>query len=357
MRSQRVFTHLRCNQACTYCTFRRSADEPREITRAAVRAKIEDAVAGGAEEIVFSGGEPTMRGDLADLVRDARERGAKVVELETNATLVTGELARSLAAAGLSLARVNLAGWTPELDLVTRDQGGFAATVAGMRALRDAGIPLEVAATLVRSTVRFLGELPAGLVAELGGAVSRVVAVVPAESPDEHELLTHEEAARALSLSGNIQARLPLTLKLVHPENEEPEVLQECMQALIELEDPNALEVLEPYLKHSDRRLAAYASLMIAQSQQPGAAALLANAVEQFSGDALKAVVLALSTVRDPDAYDHLHRLLKSEREAVRLAVIDALPPDAASQALLKALAARDISPRVKAAAKAALAS
>jgi len=162
-------------------------------------------------------------------------------------------------------------------------------------------------------------------------------------------------AARALSLSGSVLGRLPLTLKLVHPENEEPEVLQECMQALIELEDPFALEVLEPYLKHSDRRLAAYAALMIAQSQQPGAAALLAHAVEQFSGDALKAVVLALSTVRDPDAYDQLHRLLKSDREAVRLAVIDALPPDAASQALLKTLATRDISPRVKAAAKAAL--
>ncbi len=162
-------------------------------------------------------------------------------------------------------------------------------------------------------------------------------------------------AARALSLSGNIQARLPLTLKLVHPENEEPEVLQECMQALVELEDPFALEVLERYLTHTDRRLAAYAALMIAQSQQPGAAALLASAAPQFSGDALRAVVLALATIRDPDAYDRLHRLLKSDREAVRLAAIDALPPDAASQALLKTLAARDLSPRVKAAAKAAL--
>jgi HEAT repeat protein len=162
-------------------------------------------------------------------------------------------------------------------------------------------------------------------------------------------------AARALSLSGNIQARLPLTLKLVHPENEEPEVLSECMQALVELEDPFVLEVLERYLTHSDRRLAAYAALMIAQSQQPGAAALLAGAVEQFSGDALRAVVLALVTIRDPDAYDRLHHLLKSDREAVRLAAIDALPPDAASRTLLETLAARDPSPRVKAAAKAAL--
>ena len=162
-------------------------------------------------------------------------------------------------------------------------------------------------------------------------------------------------AARALSLTGSLQARLPLTLKLVHPENEEPEVLQECMQALVELEDPYALQVLEPYLRHTDRRLAAYSALMIAQSQQPGAAMLLAGAVEQFSGDTLKAVVLALATVRDPEAYDQLHRLAQSDREAVRLAVIDALPPDPASRALLEKLAARDPSPRVKAAAKSVL--
>jgi len=163
-------------------------------------------------------------------------------------------------------------------------------------------------------------------------------------------------AAQALSITGSPQARLPLTLKLVHPENEEPEVLQECMTALVDLEDPHAPEVLEPYLKHSDRRLAAYSALMIARTQSPGAASLLAAAIPSFSGDTLKAVVLALATVRAPDAYDHLHRLAGSDREAVRLAVVDALPPDAASQALLKKLAARDSSPKVKAAAKLALA-
>lgn len=162
-------------------------------------------------------------------------------------------------------------------------------------------------------------------------------------------------AAQALSITGRLEARLPLTLKLVYPENEEPEVLQECMTALVGLEDPHALEVLEPYLEHSDRRLAAYSALMIARTQSPGAATLLAAAIPSFSGDTLKAVVLALATVRAPEAYDHLHALAGSDRETVRLAVIDALPPDAVSQALLKKLAARDPSPKVKAAAKLAL--
>ncbi len=162
-------------------------------------------------------------------------------------------------------------------------------------------------------------------------------------------------AARALSLSGSLAARLPLTLRLVHPENEVPDVLQECMQALVELEDPYALEVLEPYLQHADQRLAAYAALMIAQTQAPEAAGLLAQAVQRLSGDPLRAAVLALTTLRRPEAYSLLHALAQSDREAVRLAAIDALPSDDASRTLLKTLAAKDPSPRVRAAAKSAL--
>ena len=114
-------------------------------------------------------------------------------------------------------------------------------------------------------------------------------------------------AARALALTGSVQARLPLTLKLVHPENEAPEVLQECMQALVDLEDPHALEVLEPYLSTTDARLAAYAALMIARTQAPEAAALLGEAMQRLSGDPLRATVLALTTLRTPEAYALLH--------------------------------------------------
>ena len=164
-------------------------------------------------------------------------------------------------------------------------------------------------------------------------------------------------AARALSLMGSAQCRLPLTLRLVHPENEEPEVLQECMQALVELEDPHALEVLEPYLRHHDMRLAAYAALTIAQTQSPDAAALLGEAIGRLSGDPLRATVLALTTLRTPEATDLLYALTRSDREAVRLAAIDALPPNSATRTVLEALSAHDFSPRVRAAAKSAIAS
>lgn len=164
-----------------------------------------------------------------------------------------------------------------------------------------------------------------------------------------------KSAARALSLLGSVQGRLPLTLRLVHPENEVPEVLQECIRALVELEDPQAVEVLQPYLESRDEALAAYTALMIAQTRAPEAVRLLGETIGRLRGDPLRAVVLALSTLRTPEADEKMRAFLKSEREAVRLAVIETLKVDAATKPILERLAANDPSPQVRLAAYHAL--
>jgi HEAT repeat protein len=162
-------------------------------------------------------------------------------------------------------------------------------------------------------------------------------------------------AARALALTGSVTARLPLTLRLVHPENEVAEVLQECMTALVELEDPQAVEVLQSYLRHRDQALAAYAALMIARTRAPEAARLLADTALRFSGDTLKAVLLALTTLRTADAAAALNDLAHADRDEIRCAVVSLLPLDAAGISLLQTLAAKDPSPKVRSAARLAL--
>jgi MoaA/NifB/PqqE/SkfB family radical SAM enzyme len=214
MRSRRVFTNHRCNQNCSFCTFRRTADDPRAIAGAAVRAAIDEAVGPGLGELTLTGGEPTMRRDLVDLVAHARSRGAGTIVLETNATLVDEALARGLAAAGLTVARVHLPLASGALDLVTRDPGGFEAALTGLRALRDAGLALEISATLVRSTAAAVTDLPALLAATLGDRLRRVLAVVPVESPDPSEILTHAEAAAALARLDEACQRHEIRLQL-----------------------------------------------------------------------------------------------------------------------------------------------
>ena len=201
MRSERVFTNLTCNQNCTTCTDRRSVEAPGFVRPAAVRARIDAAAATGAAELVLTGGEPTLRRDLVELVAHARGLGVEV-GLETNATTLDATRAAELAAAGLSRARVNLSGWGAAQDAMTRDPGGAARTVEGLTALLDAGVAVDVVALVVRSTVGALAALPARL-AELarpsGAAVSTLVLRVPVSSAEPTELLPYDVAARAIA--------------------------------------------------------------------------------------------------------------------------------------------------------------
>lgn len=196
MRAESVTTNRRCNQSCTYCVARRTTDTLAQIQPAALRAEIDAHLTAGVREITFTGGEPTMRADLPALVAHARRGGATAVVLETNATLLDAPRAVALAEAGLSLARVNLAGWGEALDEVTRDPGGFQRTLAGLRALVAAGVPIEIQAAVVRSTRPMLSELPGALAAALGAGMVRLLRVtVPMESPEPDELVSFEEAA------------------------------------------------------------------------------------------------------------------------------------------------------------------
>src|SRR5206468_10452450 len=120
MHVQRVVTNETCNQNCWFCNARRPAERPAFVARPAVWRRIAEAQAGGAREIVLTGGEPTMRSDLADLVQRAAAHEADVV-LETNGALIDDGRARQLAAAGLGTARVQLVAWGEDAaDRITR---------------------------------------------------------------------------------------------------------------------------------------------------------------------------------------------------------------------------------------------
>lgn len=208
MRSERVFTNMTCSQNCTYCTSRGASEIRSFVAPAAVRARVDAALGAGAEEIVLTGGEPTLRRDLPALVAYARDRGAKTIVLETNATGIDAGLGRALAEAGLSIARVNLSGPDARLDAVTRDPGGFERACAGVGALREAGLKVDFTCALVASTRAFLAELPATLARLAPGATLWVS--VPTQSPAPGEVLSFadsvpvlvalEKAARALGL-------------------------------------------------------------------------------------------------------------------------------------------------------------
>jgi MoaA/NifB/PqqE/SkfB family radical SAM enzyme len=212
MRVQRIITNETCNQNCWFCNARRPAERPDFVSKPAVRRRIEAARSGDAREIVLTGGEPTLRSDLDDLVRRAGEGGARVV-LETNAALIDAARAQALHAAGLHTARVQLVAWGEEADAITRDPGGFAAAVRGIRALAAAGVLIEVTVPVVRRNLALLTVLPREIVAaEL--PVAALVLIVPTTAPDPGECASLAEIAEAVTSIADAARTVGLTVRL-----------------------------------------------------------------------------------------------------------------------------------------------
>ena len=130
-------------------------------------------------------------------------------------------------------------------------------------------------------------------------------------------------AAQALGRLGNPAGVVALAIKLAYPGSEVPEVLQECMQAVVDLEDDYALELLEPYLSHRDQHLIAFAALMIARTREPQALALIVKTLDRLTGDPLQAGILAISTIRTEEAQAMLKQLATSDRKDIKRIVAE----------------------------------
>src|SRR5579862_508888 len=212
MRVQRVVTNETCNQNCWFCNARRPAERPEFIARAAAVRRVTAARAGETREIVLTGGEPTLRSDLADLVRRAATGGTRVI-LETNAALVDAERARALAAAGLSIARVQLVAWGDAADGITRDPGGFDAAVRGIRAFAEAGVSVEVTTPIVRRNAGLVAALP-GAIAAAALPVATLILVIPTTAPDPNECASIGAVTDAVAAIAEASRRVGLRVQL-----------------------------------------------------------------------------------------------------------------------------------------------
>jgi len=213
MRVQRVVSNETCNQNCWFCNARRPSEDPDFVARGAVWQRIDEARLGEPEEIVLTGGEPTLRSDLIGLVKRAAVGGARVI-LETNGALLDEPRASALAAAGLDTARVAMVAWDDSVaDAITRDPGGRAAAVAGIRALAAAGVRVEVTTPIVRRNLGHVAAVARGIVAERL-PVDSLILVVVTDAPDRSECASLAEVATAVVAVSEAARRVGLALRI-----------------------------------------------------------------------------------------------------------------------------------------------
>ena len=198
-----------CNLRCVHC--RATATElasPKDLPTAQCLNIIDQIAALSNPILVLSGGEPLYRADIFQLARYATDKGLRV-ELATNGTLVTKEVAQKIAEAGIQRVSISLDGANADThDSFRGIPGSFDAAIYGFRNLKAFGMPVQINMTIARHNA---DELPKMLemVRNLGAHALHTFLLVPvgcgldiAEAqmvaPEEYERILnwlHEKAA------------------------------------------------------------------------------------------------------------------------------------------------------------------
>jgi uncharacterized radical SAM superfamily Fe-S cluster-containing enzyme len=147
----------RCNLKCPVCFANAAAaGYVYEPTQEQVTGMLENLRATKpvpAPALQFSGGEPTIRNDLFDLIRKAKELGFRHVEVNTNGVRIAQSVnyARELKDAGVSTIYLQFDGLTPDVYKFIRGVDLLKTKMKALENLREAGFnSVVLVVTLVK---------------------------------------------------------------------------------------------------------------------------------------------------------------------------------------------------------------
>jgi len=156
MHDLRISITDRCNYRCVYCRTGTQGAQFPELPLADYVRMARVFVSLGITKIRLTGGEPLLRHDIIEMVRELaalRTAEGKPPELAitTNGHLLA-EIAEPLKEAGLDRVTVSMDAVDPErFARITRVPNGYASVLAGLRAARRAGLgPVKVNCVLLR---------------------------------------------------------------------------------------------------------------------------------------------------------------------------------------------------------------
>jgi len=159
----------RCNLKCIYCSELPGIPEP---TMDEILSYARDLR--GIERVIVSGGEPTLRGDLPDILQGLRRLGFPVLSLASNATLVTPDLAMALRKT-LDYVDVTIDGTQAVHNEI---RGQFDSVIHGARMLRNAGLPLCIVTVLIQKNRHTIPEI-LKLANELNALRVKIISPIP----------------------------------------------------------------------------------------------------------------------------------------------------------------------------------
>jgi len=153
----------------------------------------------GVPSVSFTGGEPVLRGDLEELIAYAARTLNMRVNLITNGTLISDNLAKKYRSSGLASAQVSIESPDPEIhDKIVGVKGAFISSLNGLQALKKAGVTVHPHSTLCSLNAQSL-QLMAPFAKSLGiGRISMNLIIPTGRGSDENLAIKYKDVKRII---------------------------------------------------------------------------------------------------------------------------------------------------------------
>lgn len=151
-----------CNERCVFCYYRDSLakGEVEDLTTEQVKKRLRTGRSLGKDEVDLSGGEPTIRKDLIEIIGYAKEIGYKTICIITNGLVASNkEFCKKLKDAGLNDVLFSLHGPNKEMhDYLTSVRGSHDKILQAMDNMAKLGINIRINTVINNLNYRNLDE-------------------------------------------------------------------------------------------------------------------------------------------------------------------------------------------------------
>ncbi|MBR9679989.1 MAG: radical SAM protein [Candidatus Altiarchaeota archaeon] len=150
-----------CNNFCKHCVQGEKRYKLKNKTTQEIKGELEHAYSKKIRELVFTGGEASIRPDIVELVGHASKLGFKTIQVQTNGRMFASKkFADAMIEAGMNEFSPALNGHLPELhDFLSSVPGAWKQTVQGIKNIREYDIQIVTNTVVSKPNYRFMSRI------------------------------------------------------------------------------------------------------------------------------------------------------------------------------------------------------
>lgn len=160
MKRADIKTNFSCNNHCLFCVQGKKRSRYPDKSTQQIKQEMESAIK-DCQGLVLTGGEPTVRPDILELVAYAKNLGFKLIQIQSNGRMFAyNKFCKDIIAAGANEFGPALHGHIAQLhDYLTGAKGSFAQVVQGIKNLKSLGQAVLTNTVINKSNYRHLPQI------------------------------------------------------------------------------------------------------------------------------------------------------------------------------------------------------